>query len=80
MAIATILLLLSELSALISYNVIITPLTSGKLEIIPPSGHIIPPALGLHYPALRSTASVRRDIKAPGRSNVSLWRFNFHCL
>ena len=32
------------LSALIYYNVIITPLPSGQLEIILPSGHSIPPS------------------------------------
>ena len=74
---------LSALSALIYYNVIITPLPSGQLEIIPPSGHSIPPSGCIIPPSgrldLRSTASLRRDNAALRRNNVSFRQYNFHC-
>ena len=71
------------LSALIYYNVIITSLPSGQLEIILPSGHSIPPSGCIIPPSgrldLRSTASLRRDNAALRRNNVSFRQYNFHC-
>ena len=73
----------NALSALICYNVFITPQPSGQLEIIPPSGHIILPSGCMIPPSgrldLRSTAALRRDHAPLGRNNVTLWRYNFHC-
>ena len=49
----TFLLNYGVLSAILYYNVIITPLLSGQLEIILPSGYIIPPSgrLDLRQPS-----------------------------
>ena len=58
-------------------------LALGPIEIILPSGHIIPPLGCIILPSgrldLRSTASLRQDNASRGRNNVAFWQDNFYC-
>ena len=58
-------------------------LALGPIEIILPSGHIIPPLGCIILPSgrldLRSTASLRQDNASRGWNNVAFWQDNFYC-